>query len=175
MYAAINAAAAGSALLLAHAFGWTFGATRPDSIAVTQVLVAAFGALAIFRSSLFTVRIGSQDVGIGPSTALTILLTAADRGVDRARARERSQQVTTIMRDVSFDRAHLALPTFCLGLLQNCSIAEQQDLGNAVKSLAESPMTDTQKSYALGILLINLVGAPVLTHGVSALRDEIST
>jgi hypothetical protein len=155
-------------------FGWTFGASGASAVAATQVVVAAFGALALFRSSLFTVRVGQQDIGVGPSTALTILLTAADRGVDRARARERSQQVTTIMRGVSFAKAHLALPTFCLGLLQNSSTTEQQELGTAVRSLAESTMTDAQKSFALGLLLINIVGATVLTNAVEALGSEIT-
>ncbi|MFJ4095264.1 hypothetical protein ACIPYS_27055 [Kitasatospora sp. NPDC089913] len=174
-YAAINAASAGSALYLARTFDWTFGASGASGVAATQVLVAAFGSLALFRSSLFTVRIGQQDIGVGPSTALTILLTAADRGVDRARARERSRQVAAIMHGVSFTKAHLALPTFCLGLLQNSPATEQQELGTAVRSLAGSTMTDAQKSFALGLLLINIVGAPVLTNAVEALGPEITT
>lgn len=173
-YAGINGAAAGGALLLSHTFGWTFGATDPDSVAVAQVLVAAFGALALFRSSLLNVRVGDQDVGVGPSTVLAVLLTAADRGVDRTRAGERSRQVSTIMRDISFDRAHLALPAFCLALLQNSSTTEQQELGEAVRALADSSMTDAQKSYALGILLLNIVGPDVLREAVNALHDEIT-
>lgn len=135
--------------------------------------VASLSALALFRSSLFTIRIGGQDVGIGPNTLLTTLLSVADRGVDRIRAKNRSTQVTSTMADVSFSKARIALPAFCLALLQNVPASEQRDLAIAVDALVASEMTDTQKTYALGLLLMNLVGPDVLSHAVTALHDEI--
>jgi hypothetical protein len=141
---------------------------------VLRVLVASLAALAVLRSSLFMVRIGDADVGVGLSTVLTTLLGIADRGVDRRRATDRSRQVTKIMSGVSFERARLALPAFCLALLQNVPPAEQHDLAIAVDALAGSSMSDTQKAYALGLLLMNLAGADVLSDAVSALASELS-
>lgn len=89
------------------------------------------------------------------------------------RAKDRSQQVTRIMRGVHFASANTALPTFCLALLQNLAEQEQRDLAVAVEALNASDMTDTQKSYALGLLLINIVGPEVLQSAVTALDEEI--
>jgi len=172
-YVLLNAAASGGVLWLIRAFDWRFGSSSPDQTAALQVLVAGLAALALFRSSLFNVRIGDQEVGVGPNLILAMLLGVADRGVDRVRAKDRSQQVTRIMRGVRFARARVALPAFCLALLQNLPEQEQQDLATAVESLAASEMTDTQKSYALGLLLINIVGPDVLEGAVTALGEEI--
>lgn len=172
VYVGLNAVASGAALLLIRTFDWRFGATLEQAAAI-QVLIASLSALALFRSSLFTIRIGGQDVGIGPNTLLTTLLSVADRGVDRIRARNRSTQVTSTMADVSFSKARIALPAFCLALLQNVPASEQRDLAIAVDALVASEMTDMQRTYALGLLLMNLVGPDVLSHAVTALHDEI--
>jgi hypothetical protein len=172
-YVLLNTAASVGVLWIIRAFDWRFGSNAPDQTAALQVLVAGLAALALFRSSLFNVRIGDQEVGVGPNLILALLLGVADRGVDRVRAKDRSQQVTRIMRGVRFERARVALPAFCLALLQNLPEQEQQDLATAVESLAASEMTDTQKSYALGLLLINIVGPDVLEGAVTALGEEI--
>jgi hypothetical protein len=53
-------------------------------------ITAGFGAMAILRSKFFTVRTEQgEDVGIGPDAAVSVFLSAADRGVDRARAKRR--------------------------------------------------------------------------------------
>ena len=69
LYLALNGAASALvlalALALAHTYGWTFGAS-PGSLRWTQVLVAGVGAMALFRTSLFAVRAGDKDIGIGP-------------------------------------------------------------------------------------------------------------
>ncbi|TVT55839.1 hypothetical protein FNH05_08970 [Amycolatopsis rhizosphaerae] len=172
-YVVLNAAASGVALLLIRTFGWRFGADTDAHAAAVQVLVASLSALALFRSSLFTVRIGGQDIGVGPSTLLITLLNVADRSVDRVRARDRSGQITKIMAAVSFAKAQAALPAFCLALMQNVTPQEQRDLAVAIDALAAGKMTDTQRTYALGLLLMNLVGPKVLRYAVEALKDEI--
>ncbi|MCW2913021.1 MAG: hypothetical protein JWN52_1089 [Actinomycetia bacterium] len=172
-YVLINAAAGAIALLLMHIFGWDFGATDAGARGATQVLVASFGSMALFRSALFTVRIHDQDVAVGPSTLLTALLAAADRGVDRMVARNRSTEARRIMVHVSFEKAQLALPTLCLALLQNVSAGDQRDLRTAVDALAASSMTDRQRALNLGLLLMNVAGPDVVRAAVDALQDEI--
>ncbi|MFE6051664.1 hypothetical protein ACFQ6N_12945 [Kitasatospora sp. NPDC056446] len=173
VYVLLNAVASGVVLWLVHVFDWRFGAGSAEQVAALQVVVAGVAALALFRSSLFTVRVGDQEVGVGPNLILTMLLGVADRGVDRMRAKDRSQQVTRIMRGVTFVEARIALPAFCLALLQNLPDQEQHGLAVAVEALAGAEMTDTQKSYALGLLLINVVGPEVLQSAVTALGREI--
>jgi hypothetical protein len=103
-YIAINCAASVGALGLIHAYGW-FGPSR-----WTQILMAGVSAMAFFRSSLFVVRAGDRDVGVGPSGFLQIFLTAADRAVDRKRAAARYDVVAEVMKGVDFNKALKALP-----------------------------------------------------------------
>src|SRR5208282_5750272 len=87
----------------------------------TQILMAGVSAMAFFRTSLFVVRAGDRDVGVGPSGFLQIFLTAADRAVDRKRAAARSKAVVEAMKDVDYDKAKSALLPYCLALMQNIS------------------------------------------------------
>jgi hypothetical protein len=57
-------------------------------------------SMSFFRSSLFVVRAGDRDVGVGPSVFLQIFLTAADRAVDRKRAAARSDVVADVMKGI---------------------------------------------------------------------------
>lgn len=173
VYVLINAGASAVALLLTHVFGWTFGAAG-DAVGPTQVLVASFAALAFFRSSLFTVRVGDTDVSVGPAAVLTTILGAVDRDVDRHRAEDRSAQVVDIMGKVSFEAARFALPTYALGLMQNVPLDEQAAVRTAVDALTSAEMSDRQRSLALGLLLLNVVGGDVLKAAVKALESEIT-
>ncbi|MEV5571235.1 hypothetical protein AB0L06_14390 [Spirillospora sp. NPDC052269] len=172
-YVLINGAAGAGSLLLLRTFHWDFGVTSPRMLGAAQVLAASLGSMMIFRSAVFTVRVGDEDVAVGPSTLLTSLLAAADRGVDRVQARSRAQDVGRIMEGVSFPRARLALPTYCLGLLQNVPAEDQADLRTAVDALAGSDMSDGQKTLNLGLLLMNVAGPDVLDAAVRSLRKEI--
>jgi hypothetical protein len=86
LYVAVNAAAGVGALFLIRSFGWTFGQTH--HLTLWRILVAGFGAIALFRSSLFVARIGNSDVGVGPSLVLRQLLDFFEREVDRRSATE---------------------------------------------------------------------------------------
>ncbi|WP_018654919.1 hypothetical protein [Actinomadura flavalba] len=172
-YVLINGSAGASSLFLLRTFDWKFGVQSPQMAAATQVLVASLGSMMVFRSAVFTVRVGDEDVAVGPSTLLTSLLAAADRGVDRKQASSRAAAAGDIMHGVSFRRAQLALPTYCLGLLQNVSAEDQAALRTAVDALAGSDMTDTQKALNLGLLLMNVAGPDVLSAAVKTMEDEI--
>lgn len=172
-YVLLNGSAAAGALLVIHIFDWKFGVRPGPGVEATQVLVAGLGSMLVFRSALFTVRVGDEDVAVGFSTLLYSLLTAADRGVDRVQAKNRSDDAGRIMAGISFEKSRLALPTYCLGLLQNVSAEDQADLRTAVDALASSEMTDGQKSLNLGLLLMNVAGPDVVKAAVETLRDEI--
>ncbi|MQY02568.1 hypothetical protein [Actinomadura macrotermitis] len=173
-YVLINGAAGAGSLLILHTFGWKFGVKSPDVAGATQILVASLGSMMVFRSAVFTVRVGDEDVAVGPSTLLTSLLSAADRGVDRMQAKTRAAEAGQIMREVSFAEAKLALPTYCLGLLQNVPAEDQAALRTAVEALAGSDMTDRQRALNLGLLLMNVAGPDVLRAAVDTMREEIT-
>lgn len=166
-YIAINSVASVGALGLIHANGW-FGMSR-----WTQILMAGVSAMAFFRTSLFVVRAGDRDVGVGPSGFLQIFLAAADRAVDRKRASARSDAVAGVMKTVDFDKAVKALPPYCLGLMQNVSPEDQQVLRKALDVLKTGDAEPSVKAFLLGIELINVVGENVLTTAVNSLGDQI--
>lgn len=174
LYLALNAGAAVLALWLTRVFSWTFGIQSTDANALRfgQVLFAGGSALAVFRTSL-SFASGEQELSLGLSHFLQTLLDAADREVDRLRGQSRAATVARSMTGVSFDKAYLALPTFCMALLQNLPPDEQQKLGTQTKGLADAPMDPKIKSLLLGLSVMNSMGEGVLEAAVRSLGDEL--
>lgn len=177
LYILVNALASIGALAIIRAFDWKFGVSgsaSDASVRWTQTLIAGFGALTFFRSSLFIAHVGDQDIGMGPSAFLQSVLDAADRGVDRERANARSRLVGRVMKGISFQKAHQSLPAYSLGLMQNVPADTQAQLGKQVEALRTATMPDSAKVLLLGLLLMNLLGGGVLDSAVTALREEIA-
>ncbi len=168
-YILINGSAPLGALGLIQANRWF------NTSGWIQILVAGLSAMAFFRTSLFLVRAGDRDVGVGPSGFLQIFLAAIDRAEDRRLAAARSHIVTEVMKDVDFARALTALPSFCLALMQNVSAEDQQVLKRAVETLDKTDADPSMKTLLLGIELINVVGKDVLTAAVKALADQVQS
>ena len=166
-YIAINAITSLGALGLIHANNW-FGPSR-----WTQILMAGVSAMAFFRTSLFVVRAGDRDVGVGPSGFLQIFLGAADRAVDRSRAAARSDAVGEVMNGVDYTKAFQALPPYCLALMQNVSPEDQQQLRRALEALNQGTADPNVKCRLLGLELVNVVGADVLKTAVRSLGEQI--
>lgn len=175
LYIGINALAAAAALGVVRTFDWSLGLDG-DSQALrwVQVAVAGLGAMAVFRSAIFVVRAGDQDVSVGPNSFLHVILTAVDRSVDRRQAEARMRFISEEMPGISFEQARLALPTICLALMQNLSEQEQAALGSKVDTLGNADLDDTAKSFSLGLALINVVGEDVLAAALTSLRDQLS-
>jgi hypothetical protein len=168
VYIAINTAASIGALELIRANHWLSTSSRS-----TIDLVAGVSAMAFFRTSLFVVRAGDRDVGVGPSGFLQIFLSAADRSVDRIRAQHRSEAVGKIMEGVDYAKAFQSLPPYCLALMQNLSPEDQQQLGRALENLNRGAADPIVKARLLGLELINVVGIDVLTAAVESLGEQI--
>jgi hypothetical protein len=176
LYVAINGLASVFALVAILTFGWT---SDPKASAEAQrllrILLAGFGAMAVFRTSLFVVRVGTNDVGVGPVAFLQILLGATDRGVDRKRASERAEKVVRIMGDLDPALAYNALPAFAIMLMQNLTLEDQKAIGDQVKALAqpESNIPEQAKVLNVGLLLMNFVGEEVLEDAVRGIRGQL--
>ena len=78
-------------------------------------------------SGLVTVDAGDRNA------VLTSLLSVVDRAVDRHRAADRSKSIVATMSGVSFTKAKIAVPAYCLQLMQNVQLEEQQKLRAAVQ------------------------------------------
>ena len=176
LYIGLNGIASLAALVLVRQFGWLQQASGSDDVntLLIQSLAAGLSAMALFRTSLFMIRVANTDIGIGPAAFLQILLSAADRACDRTRAKPRAAAVQDIMRGISFQRSKQALPSLCFGLMQNVSGEEQRTFGTVVTQLEASQMEDVFKANSLGLALMNVVGEGVLRQAVNMLRDDIA-
>jgi hypothetical protein len=172
-YILINALAALAAYALVILFDQNFGFTGRQA-AVVQAMVAGFGAMVFFRSSLFTMKVGETEVAVGPGIFFQVLLFATDRSCDRERAEPRSTEVNAIMQGVSFEQARDALPNLCFELMQNVPPAEVQQFRQIIDALASATrMRDSVKVLNLGLMLMNVVGSQVLRAAVGALGEKI--
>lgn len=172
-YLVINGSASLLALVALRTFGWVpSGESTAEAMRLTQILAAGFGAMAIFRSSLFVVRIGTDDVGVGPIAFLNVILRAVDRGVDRKRASDREKAVVEIMGGLAYDDVKTSLPAFAAQLMQNLSLQEATDLGNDVQETADAKLSDTTRILNLGLVLMNAVGEGVLRDAVRGLKAQ---
>jgi|HubBroStandDraft_1064217.scaffolds.fasta_scaffold11643_3 hypothetical protein len=174
VYVGLNVAASVLALALIRGYNWTFNAAGASQ-RWTQMLVAGVGAMAVFRTSLFVVRAGDRDIGVGPGGFLQIFRDAADREVDRLRATARSVNVAKLMKGLDYKKTSEGLVPYCLALMQNVPGEEQQKLQHAVDLLTkDDTVDDAIKVRILGLHLLNVVGPAVLTAAVEALRDELT-
>lgn len=172
VYVALNIAASVLALAMIRGYGWTFNAVGASQ-RWTQVLVGGVGAMALFRTSLFTVRAGDRDIGVGPGSFLQIFRDAADREVDRVRAGARGMAVANLMQGIDYQKAVDGLVPYCLALMQNVPDDEQTKLLQAINLLTAESIDGAIKVRILGLQLFNVVGPAVLTAAVEALRDEL--
>jgi hypothetical protein len=173
LYLTVNGIASVAAIVALWTFGWVPAPASPEQTRLLQIMASGFGAMAVFRTALFTVRISGTDIGVGPVAFLQIMLAAIDRAVDRKRARERAERVLSIMDGLTFTDLFASLPAFAFALMQNLSSEDKTSISEQVKTLAASPMPDQAKVLNLGLLLMNFVGEAVLEEAVKALRKQL--
>jgi hypothetical protein len=171
LYLGINALASVAAFGVAYVADWKFGTDATgNELLCLQVAVGGFGAVALFRSSLFLVHPSGTDVNVGPANILQSLLDATNREIDRSRGSERFPQVARMMQGVEFSEAYKVLPTVILASMQNLSDDDQAAFANQLKVLADSQIEDWAKSLTLGLTLEALVGRRVLQAAVETLK-----
>ncbi len=176
VYMLINALAAVAAFAVIRAFDWRFGLAADASdaaVSTLQVLVAGLAAAALFRTSLFTARIGDQDVSVGPSAVLDVLLRTVDRAVDRRRGIARLAVVAALPKGLSFERDAVTLTSYATASLQNLSLAEAERLGNRGNELRlTEELTDAVKMRMFAFDLMGLVGEEGLRAAIAQLTQQ---
>jgi hypothetical protein len=171
LYIGLNAGAGVAALFLIRAFGWTFGQT--EHVDLWRILVAGFGAIAFFRSSLFVTKVGDSNVGVGPSLVLGALLDAFDRDIDRKSAAEISKVVSADkLEGLNPQSVMSALPVLCLALMQNFAPGDQALLGTElIKTRNDETLTDQAKMRAVVVHLAKYLGAPLVESVLTNARE----
>jgi hypothetical protein len=175
IYVCVNIAAGAAALALVKEFEVFAPETgKLDHHLIYEAMLAGFGAIAFFRTSLFTVRVAGSDVGIGPSALLKALLDSSDMMLNRLQAFRRASVVDDIMGAVDFDKAKAALPTMCFTLLTEFPSDVQDRVGKQIAELdANAAIPKETKAKILGVYMIQQVGAEVLDRAVKALGTAI--
>ncbi|GJL87803.1 MAG: hypothetical protein DHS20C03_15120 [Minwuia thermotolerans] len=138
------------------------------------IVGSGLGGLAIFRSKIFTLRVGDADIGVGPSFILDTILQAVDRAVARRQAVPRSNLVRDIMDGVSFENARTTLPAYCLALMQNVSEGEQSLLGVYITRIEQQDVPDIVKNDMLCLALLDLFGEKVLRTAVRNIKSSLA-
>lgn len=176
-YLAVNALASVAALAVSNGFGWNFGLEETagtgtdNTIEWTRVAVAGFGAAALFRSALFVRRVGTDDVDVGPSSALKILLEVTDEAVDRGRGSAILARSAAIMRDTDVDDLG-AIAAACLHAMQSMSPERGGALAALLESIDEAHAGDpTARRLAHGETLLKFFGEEVVQTAVKSVAD----
>lgn len=174
-YVLVNLLASVFAYALMVYFNWTVAEGLTDeALHGMRVVVAGTASMALFRSSLFTVRVGDRDIAVGPSSFLQAIMSAADREVDRDRAIKRAQIVSSTMSDLDFAVSANMLPEMCLALMQNLTDDEVTEIKESVAILASTTVLgDRVRCYLLGLILLGAVGEDGLKSIVNTLKKEL--
>jgi hypothetical protein len=182
LYIGANIAASLAALGLVRSLHWTFGQTDPTSRATIQVLVAGFGAMALFRSRLFT---AAQPIATGsevkflwsPATLLEGMLKIADREARKTQGRSRLRAARTVSKLTWADVRKL--PPIVLALMESDEFdtrAQEQaaEFARDVKACEKNPegYSDDQRKLMLGVRIVRFAGARVLREAIAYLRHK---
>ena len=175
-YVGVNVLAAAAAYYLIPMYYTPPLGTSPEKAAVETVLMAGFGALVFLRSSLFKVRVGDSDVGIGPAAVLDTLLLVADRGVDRREAVARAQDVSALVTKVKDPRVVAKMLTrYCLALMQNVDEKTKKTINDAISDIiTDREIPDSILMDLVALQLGVVVGPDVLEAAVLALGDRLA-
>jgi hypothetical protein len=135
--------------------------------------LAGTSAMALIRSSLLNIRLGSQDFQVGGGELLNIYLRAMDDAIDRQRSIEMMRAAARVDARFDFDDVVIALPELCLAGPRSISDANKKVFAADVDSLRKSESDERVKLTTLGVLLYKLVGEEVLQSGLDEMRKIV--
>ncbi|KIG17987.1 hypothetical protein DB30_02202 [Enhygromyxa salina] len=128
----------------------------------TLAMGSGLSAALVLRARVFTARLGDEQVSIGPGYIVDQLLGIIDAQIDRRRALQRVSIVVGLMDGKEFDGSRIHASTMILGSRQNLSLQEQKDLANQIREVEVRKISDQEKAYALGFILLDFMGESFL-------------
>lgn len=161
--------------LLTHYSKTLFPALAKDPL--MRSITAGFGAMALLRSKFFTLHTEKgEDIGVGPDAAISAFLSAADRGIDRVRAKRRLDLVFKSAGRVS--RVEYIKDFIKVSLLsfQNLSDGEKEDINKKIDDIYADdnkfPSSDL-KLQAICYAVLIIVGEYNFNKLINNLADII--
>jgi hypothetical protein len=159
---------------------WTFGQSDLDTRATVQVLVAGFGAMALFRSRLFTVARPSATDGEvtflwSPSTVLEGVLKIADREARKSQGRSRLRALRT-MQHLTWKETR-ELPPIVLAIMAGDTdhVADEEravEFAADIAALEKNPegYSENQLKLMLGVRVVRFAGVQVLQEAIACVK-----
>lgn len=134
-----------------------------------DVLYASLGSFFVMRSSFLKLGSDNSQLDLGLNLVLKKLLEMIDRQVDRVRANRRSEDITSILDNVSYEDFNKKVYPFCVQIMQNITLEERNHLIYELKAIEARDDAESIKKYAAGLQVYNLVGRSVLKSAVENL------
>jgi|CXWL01.1.fsa_nt_gi hypothetical protein len=129
--------------------------TETELEKIKIVLIAGLGSMLIMRSKLFNIKVGENEVAVGPDQIMTVFLNFMNSSINRVRSLARIRFVTEKLQDIDFDKVYLHCE-----VLMNSSQGNEDDLkrikGNIDKLVNENEYSKQQKAYLLGFYLLEM-------------------
>lgn len=133
------------------------GGVPADSLSkISYVVTAGLGSILIMRSKLFSVKVGDDEIAVGPEQIITVFLRFMENAIDRVRATSRIEFVRSTMDDLDFD----TISDYTVTMLDAMQADEKarERLGKSIFEIGEKEIDPQLKSYRLGFCLLNDMG-----------------
>jgi len=141
--------------------------SEADLDKIKIVLIAGLGSMLIMRSKLFNIKVGDDEVAVGPDQIMTVFLNFMNSSINRVRSLTRMRFVTEKLQDIDFDKVYV----HCKVVIDSSQINENdlKKVKDKIDALVgDDKYTKQQKSYLLGFFLLNEMGEDF----VSAIFDK---
>jgi len=125
---------------------------------VKAVAIAGFGSMLVMRSKLFDVKVGDQDLAVGPEEIIRVFFRFMEDAIDRGRRVSRIDFVTATMDAIDFGKVYDYAVTM-LAAPQTLTHEQVKDLKREIDAIHRDHHKETQlKSYELAFCLSKVLG-----------------
>jgi hypothetical protein len=139
---------------------------------VMTAMVAGFGAMAVLRSKFFTIRTPKgEDISVGPDAAVSAILEAADRGVDRSRASRRLSLVYRAARRITDAKVGAEFFQISLAAFQNLDATEKAEVIAVIDEILETDYPPELQIEAMCYVVLRLTGELNFNDIMANLQD----
>jgi hypothetical protein len=139
-------------------------------------IVAGFGAMAVFRSKLFSFKANDgTEVPIGPAIVLDTVLKMIDHKIDRRRATERQTRVFNSMFEFRDFNATADYMEASLNSFQNLSEDDKRAISEGIKDLkTRTNWPELLRCLALGFAFLTVAGDENFDLVISNIKRYLS-
>jgi hypothetical protein len=123
---------------------------------------AGLGSSVLMRSKFLKIDLDGKEAAIGPEVIINTFLEMLERSIDRDRALIRKQVVEELMTGIDFDKAKNYAVTTVIAASQTMSPEVTEELMAEADKIQASPISAADKSYALGYLVLDMMGEKFL-------------